>query len=331
MDDNSKAIQLAYFDKIKKTIKNNKGLVEEVADLLELSTDSAYRRMRGEIPLNVNEIDKMVKHFKVTFEMTLQGSLDMLVNFSYLKVVGDKQKFMQWLETLLQHVKNIAEAKNNEIIYAADDVPVWHHFIIPEFGCFKIFYWLKCIVNYEEFAHKKFDISLIDNRMIELTQKMLTYYNQTTSIEIWSEDTINSTLKQLEYFWENDFFVDKEQALQMCTHFESILLNLKQQAQNSCKNNNAANSFTFFKSEVMIGNNSIIVKIDETKMAFVINNTFNMMNTSNPAFVAENEIWIKNLMQKSIQISGQSEKQRNQFFKLLFEKVDFLKVKINRY
>ena len=117
----------------------------------------------------------------------------------------------------------------------------------------------------------------------------------------------------------------------MCTHFESILLNLKQQAQNSCKNNNAANSFTFFKSEVMIGNNSIIVKIDETKMAFVSNNTFNMMNTSNPAFVAENEIWIKNLMQKSIQISGQSEKQRNQFFKLLFEKVDFLKVKINRY
>jgi hypothetical protein len=65
-------------------------------------------------------------------------------------------------------------------------------------------------------------------------------------------------------------------------------------------------------------------------MAFVSNNTFNMMNTTNPAFVHENETWIKNLMQKSIQISGQSEKQRNQFFKILFDKIDALKTKINQ-
>ncbi len=329
MEDNAKAIQLAFIDKIKNSLKNGKGIADEIADLLGLSTDSAYRRMRGEIPLNVHEIDKMVKHFKVSFDMNMQGSMDMLVNFSYLKVAGAKDNFTQWLNTLLQHVINIAKDDKSHIIYAADDVPIWHHFANEEFTCFKLFYWLKCIVNHQDFAHRKFDASLIDEDMIDATKKMLFYYNQTSSVEIWSEDTMNSTLKQIEYFWENDFFANKAQAIQMCNHVENILQNLKNQAQHSSKNLDDKQNFTLFKSEVMIGNNSIIVQMANTKMAFVSNNTFNMMNTSNPAFVNENESWIKNLMQKSIQISGQSEKQRNQFFKILLDKVDALKTKIN--
>jgi len=330
MEDNAKAIQLAFIDKIKNSIKNGKGVVDELADLLSLSNDSAYRRMRGEIPLNVHEIDKMVKHFKVSFDMNMQGSMDMLVNFSYLKVAGDKQNFTQWLNTLLQHVINIAKDDKSHIIYAADDVPIWHHFANEEFACFKLFYWLKCIVNHQDFANKKFDASLIDESMLDATKQMLYYYNQTSSVEIWSEDTMNSTLKQIEYFWENDFFIDKDQAIKMCLHVESILQNLKKQAQHSSKKLDDKQNFTLFKSEVMIGNNSIIVQMSNSKMAFVSNNTFNMMNTSNPAFVNENENWIKNLMQKSIQISGQSEKQRNQFFKILFDKIDALKTKINQ-
>ncbi len=329
MENNSKSIQLAFIDKIKNNNNKGKGLAEELADLLGLSTDSAYRRMRGEITLNVDEIDKMVKHFKVSFNMTLQGPMDMLVNFAYLKVAGDKQNFIQWLETLTQHVKNIATEQNNHIIYAADDVPIWHHFTNEEFTCFKLFYWLKCIVNHQEFAQAKFDANLIDETMVHLTKQMVYYYNQTSSIEIWSEDTINSTLKQIEYFWENDFFESKEQALRMCEHFENILIQLKSKAHQSSKNPDNIQNFTMFKSDVMIGNNSIIVEMGDNKMAFVSNNTFNMINTSNQNFVHENETWIKNLMQKSVQISGQSEKQRNQFFKSMFDKIEILRKKIH--
>ena len=329
MEAQSKAIQLAFIDKIKSGLLNGKGIADELADILGLSTDSAYRRMRGEIPLNIDEIDKMVKHFKVSFDMALQGPVDSLVSFSYLKIGGDKNNFHLWLQTLLGHVKNISKVPNSHIIYAADDVPIWHHFANEEFASFKLFYWLKSIVSHEEFAHKKFDANLIDDTLLEAAKQMLHYYNQVPSVEIWSEDTLNSTLKQIEYFWENDFFEDKSQALRMCDHIELVITNLKKQAQLSSKNMDSNQNFTLFKSEVMIGNNSIVVQIADTKMAFVSNNTFNMISTSNPSFVAENESWIKNLMQKSIQISGQSEKQRNQFFKLLKDKIDHLRNRIN--
>ena len=88
-------------------------------------------------------------------------------------------------------------------------------------------------------------------------------------------------------------------------------------------------NFKLYKSEVMIGNNSILANIGSTKIAYVSNNTFNMMSTTNADFVHENEHWLQNLVRKSTLISGVGEKQRNQFFKLLRDKIDVVRDKIN--
>jgi hypothetical protein len=49
------------------------------------------------------------------------------------------------------------------------------------------------------------------------------------------------------------------------------------------------------------------------------------MTTTNSLFVNEAEEWLKNLIKKSNLISGISEKQRNQFFKKLFSKLEKLR------
>jgi hypothetical protein len=78
----------------------------------------------------------------------------------------------------------------------------------------------------------------------------------------------------------------------------------------------------------MIGNNSILANIGSTKIAYVSNNTFNMMSTTSADFVHENELWLNNLLKKSTLISGVAEKQRNQFFRVLRDKVETLRQKI---
>jgi hypothetical protein len=78
----------------------------------------------------------------------------------------------------------------------------------------------------------------------------------------------------------------------------------------------------------MVGNNSIIANIGETKISYVSYNTFNMMTTTNSLFVNEAEEWLKNLIKKSILISGVGEKQRNQYFKKLGLKLENTRNKI---
>ncbi|MFI5221806.1 MAG: hypothetical protein ACHQK8_05740 [Bacteroidia bacterium] len=314
--------------RVKSALPANISLVDELADLLGVSNDSSYRRLRGETPLSIDEIASICSHFKIPFETDSQPGSES-VTFSYFPLEGKRENFVKWLKTLLHDVNHIGSVKDHQIIYAADDVPIWHHFINEEFTCFKIFYWMKCILNDPEYADKAFDPELVDKALVDAAKQLLLSYNKTNSSEIWTEDTVNSTLKQIEYFWESGYFLDKEQALRICSDVDEILNVLQKKAEKNSKLINKGEepveNFKLYRSEVMIGNNSILVNRGANKTAYVSNNTFNFLTTTNPAFVYENEEWLKNLMRKSILISGVSEKQRNQFFKQLRDKVELLK------
>lgn len=324
--------QLAFLNNIKTSLPATISLVDELAELLNTSNDSAYRRLRGDIILSVDELIKICNHFKISFEITPQTSAGNIATFSYNKLKDEENGFKNWFLNLSNNISHIASSKNSHIMYAAVDVPIWHHFNSDELIAFKLFYWQKSILNSPDFATKNYDAKFIDSELIDTAKNILNTYNQTTSVEIWTEDTLNSTLKQIEYFWESGFFENKEIAFQLCYEVELSIQLLKQKAEQECKNINTPNGakdFTLYESEVMLGNNCILVNANNNKSVFVSNNTFNVMSTANEAFVAENEMWLNNITKKSILISGVNEKQRNKFFRQLQTKIDDLKSKIN--
>ena len=327
----AKEIQLSFFQKVKAALPANISLVDELADLLNTSNDSAYRRLRGETLLGIDEIATICTHFKVPFDANSNTHED-TVTFIYNRLRNSENGFQNWLKIMSGDVKRIASIPGSNILYASDDVPPWHHFTNDELICFKIFYWQKSILNAPEFQNKDFDTALIPKEYIEQAKEMLNDYNKITSTEIWTEDTLNSTLKQVEYFWESGFFKNKETAIRMCDHIseEIDLLKLKAEKQSKlvAKHESGETNFTLYQSEVMVGNNSILVTIGNHKIAYVSNNTFNMMSTLNTGFIEESDLWLKNLTHKSILISGVNEKQRNRFFKVLKDKIEALKSRI---
>ncbi len=331
MEEKAKQIQDGFLKKVKSTLGKNVSFVDELADLLGVSNDSAYRRLRCETPLSIDEIASICSYFKVPFDANTQPDSETVL-FNYIKLENKKENFKKWLRILSENVNRISAVEGSTILYAADDVPVWHHFVNDEFICFKLFYWSKSILNDVDFEDKNFDMDMIDDELISMSKQLLKNYNKVNSTEIWNEDTLNSTLKQIEYFWESGYFKDKEQALRMCDHVTEIVNTLKRKAEKNSKligkEENGAENFALYRSEVMIGNNSILATFGENRIAYVSNNTFNFLSTTNIQLVNENEAWIKNLVRKSILISGVSEKQRNQFFKILYDKIEILKASI---
>ncbi|MBP9689353.1 MAG: hypothetical protein KBE91_07065 [Bacteroidia bacterium] len=323
----AKEIQQAFLARVKSTLPQHVSFVNELSELLNTSNDSAYRRLRGETLLGIDEIAIICQHFKVPFETQTQNETA-TVSFNYFKLDGKETNFKHWLNTMTLNVKQIAATPQGNILYAADDIPIWHHFNDEELTAFKLFYWLKNIVNDPQYAGKKYNSNLVDSELLHMAKEMLISYNQCQSTEIWSEDTINSTIKQVEYFWESGYFESKEQALTICDCLLTEIEQLKLKAEAGSKTLNENQNFKLFMSEIMIGNNSIIVDLNGNKSAYLSNNTFNMMSTTTPDFVAENEKWVDNLLRKSIQISAVSEKQRNRFFNVMFDKVKQLKSNI---
>src|SRR5215475_1504041 len=61
-------VQQLFFQHVKNNLPRHLSLVDEVAELLNISTDSAYRRIRGEKMISFDEIRTLCSHFKISLD-----------------------------------------------------------------------------------------------------------------------------------------------------------------------------------------------------------------------------------------------------------------------
>src|SRR5688500_8513479 len=87
-------IQKQLFQQIKTRITDQALLVDEIAKLLDISTDSVYRRMRGEKNITLDEIHKLCTQYHVSLDQLMgietgallfQGQFLSKKDFSYDK------------------------------------------------------------------------------------------------------------------------------------------------------------------------------------------------------------------------------------------------------
>lgn len=327
--------QMILMQRLKDALPSNISLVDELADLLQVSNDSAYRRMRGETALSIEEISAICKHFKLSFDAFLNNNNDNgLVTFSYHQLNSHVNSYKEYLLNISSDLDRMLQFDDKQIIYAAEDIPVFHHFYHPELTAFKIFYWNKSILNSKGFEETQFDKSLVSEELIEIAKGVLDRYTKIPSIEIWSDDTVNSTAKQIEFYWDAGFFANKEDALLMCDQVSQMLERIKKQAEMNVKLDrdekpvSSENNYALYHSDIMIGNNCILVNTGGIKATYLSYHTFNVMLTTNSNYSNETDLWLKNLIRKSNLISGVAEKQRYQYFKRIEGVIKRLKEKI---
>lgn len=333
--DNSMSISLQqrFLQRIKEIIPENHSLVDELSDILEISNDSAYRRLRGETSLNIEEVAKLCDHYKLSFD-SINAYVSNTVTFAF-DMINEINDYKKNLTNICKELERISKSKEKNIYYAAVDLPIFYNFNFPTLGAFKSFYWLKSVLNCQEYESKKFNKDYLDIEFTNLGENLFKYYAAIPSVEIWDEGTINSVLKQIEYYWWSGLFEDPNDANLICDELIAELSLVQRQAELSRKlideniPGGEPNNYSLYISEIEIGNNCILTSIANEKSAYLSHNTFNNISTVNKAFCDSTEKWFNNFIKKSTLISGVSEKQRYQFFSNAKQKVENLKKKIN--
>ena len=321
--------QIQFLMKIKHLSQGSYSFADELAEILGLSADSVYRRIRGETALSVDELLKICRYYKVSPDI-LNESATGFVNFHY-NLLQSEQDFESYLTSFLISLQMLKKAgKVAQIIYAADDVPIFHHFNYPEHSAFKMFYWMKSVLNIETFAGEKFSYETIRPEILELGKEIYNTYCQVPAIEIWTEESLNSTLNQILYCWESGLFKNpKDVALIIEQTYKMIDL-IQKQAEVGAKTLDIkhTDNFQMYHTDIQIGNNCVLVTAGEQKMVYIRHQTFNTLRSTNPNFCKETEQWLNNEIRKAMPISGVAEKQRYQFFQKVRHKIDKLASKI---
>lgn len=324
--------QESLFNTIKNSLPPNISLVHDISELLEISYDSAYRRIRGEKELSMDELKKLSFHYKISIDTLFNLKSNNIV-FNYQILGSEGISFAEWLQNILQQLKRIQLAGDKEIIYSAKDIPIFHYFEFPEIFAFKVFFWHKALIPSKDYDEKFVKLE-VPEKLIDAGRQIAMIYSKIPTRELWNEETFNSIIRQIEFCHVSGYFAKKEDAFRICDVLETMIDHLKHQAElgyrflRGTDPEGIEGSFKLYCNEVLLGDNTIFTKADNHTTTFFTFNVINLLVTSHPLFCQYIEQSLRILMQKSMLISSTSAKDRNRFFILIKEKINVLRKKM---
>jgi hypothetical protein len=304
--------------------------VDELAELLSISRDSAYRRIRGETVLSLGEVAVLTKHFGVSLDDFLTPSDDR-VSFQVKVMNTWNISIENWFASIIATLEMIRNfpAKEKEMIYDAKDLPIFHFFQFPRLAAFKIYFWMKTFAHEEKLGELKFSEKIVDRKLVAMSEKIWSMYAAVPSVEIMGNEILTVTLRQIEYAHECGMFSDKQEAYALYDNCSALINQLKHQASLGSKqtygSDDPGGRFDVYVNDVLTGANTFYLKFDDKRMTYITPNVFNLLMTTHDHFCKITEDHIRNLMEKSVLISSSAEKERNKFFNRIEENIQWVR------
>ncbi len=317
------SIQSVFLQELKENLPPHISLVDDLAELLSISRDSVYRRIRGETLLSLEEVKKICAHYNVSLD-ALFAPTEEMISFHHRRIDNEHFNFQKWLHSILGNLDMICGFPEKELLFAAKDVPIFHYFNYPELSAFKMYFWMKNYHESAELADKSFSADLIPRELIAVGKRIWERYQEIPSVEIWSDETAVLTLRQIDYSF-NSGVLTAQQAHKIIDDYMSMIDSIFLSSKTGKKN---PASFALYKNEILIAETTIFFKMGDKRAAFLVYNTTATLSTSQEAFCNNIDRFFTNLISKSTQISLTGEKERNRFFNQIRESAEAARKKI---
>lgn len=325
---NQEDIQLRLINVIRDQLPDHVSLVDEIADLLEISNDSAYRRIRGEKPLSLHEVQKLASKFQISLD-DLIGNPKNSVTFrtSFLEETG--YTFVDWMKNVLHFARETSRVEDAEVIFILNELNIYHMVEVPEVCAFKLFFWSKSNLDFPGHRDLKFSVKRMDDEALRLSEEISRHYVKIRTIEFTTEESLNSILKQILFYSEAGYFDTPEDAFILCDKLHDLLDHQKRQAElgfkfplNGVQPTGEEGNFKLYHNDIILADNTILVKAGDTRATYLTNNAINLIVSYDREYFEYSYAWGRNLLSKSVPISGTAEKERNRFFRNLHKKID---------
>lgn len=319
-------IQSALFRIIKEKLPVHVSFVHELGELLGISYDSAYRRIRGDKELSFEELRILSDNYKISLD-TLFSINSQNILFNSMAIGEQGFSFDRWLQSILAELKEIHSCTQKEIIYSAKDIPIFHYFEFQDLFAFKSYFWHKVLFSAPGYEQKMFQFG-VGEETLSMAKIMLATYNRIPTIELWNEETFNSLLRQIEFCHACGYFQSTEDVLRILECVETMMAHLEKQAAAGFRfmygesPEGIDGSYRLYYNEVLLGDNTIFISRESRKKVFLTYNVINLLVTENLPFCLQVETSLRNLTKRSTLISSTSEKERQRFFHLHLSKIN---------
>ncbi|HEX6334211.1 MAG TPA: hypothetical protein VFZ78_08280 [Flavisolibacter sp.] len=317
-------LQEYLFQRIREKLPASASLADTVAEKLFISNDSAYRRIRGETPLVLEEAKLLCEAFGISLDTALSARSNTVI---FSRVLVQNDSFEKYLGSILDAMKLLQSAPRPGIIYLSKDLPIFYDFAYRPIFAFHYFFWMKSILRHPEFTQRQYDPALLPPEVEALGREIVRCYCSIPSTEIWNSECVNSTIAQIEYYREAGYFNNESDPVEIYRALEATLDHIHDQAETGSKffpgepGTMRKDNFQFFHNRLVMGSNTIMVEQDGRKTVYLNYDVLDYMATIDAAFCNETSEKLQNLMKRATLLSHANDKQRSIFFNHLKRKI----------
>lgn len=323
-------MQEYLFKQIRQLIPENRSLAEEIAAVLDIGYDAAYRRINQKTSLSLEEGVQLAKHYRISLNRLFEvGAQNTLLAERSPKIVSEAD-LESYFTRSIDNLTALTKVKSASVIYSAKDIPVFYTLKDSFITRYKIYVWLK-IANKEMTRNKiAFDdfIKTIPESLLQAAFELGRMYNFINIVEFWNDNTINGTLEQIIYFFESQL-LSKELALEICNDLEDIIHHVEQQTiQQSIINSETNASYMLFKSDLLTMSNIMMVKTPQKNVFFVPYTVLEYLKIEHQDTCRTMEEFFEKQMTNSKLLVHSGEKDRTLFFNKMHGKINRLRDRI---
>jgi hypothetical protein len=320
-----KRIQDYLFQRIRERLPTERSLVDTIAEALCISQDSAYRRIRGETLLVLEEASILCQQFNISLDHLLQLTEHSIV-FRKPETGTSPRDFTTFLKGVLHELKALSTCQEKSLIYVSKDVPLFLQMCSKSVFSFHYYIWMRNVFQHPDFLQQPFSVQLLPADVESLGQELLSLYCKIPSTEIWCVESVNSILQQMNYCLHAGT-MSREAMTEVSDGLHQALEHLQVQATYGRKfipgedPRSKKENFQLFYNRMGLSNNTILTCYDGKKTVYLNHESLSYIDTSDESFCDEVHQQLQDNMRRSTLISSVSEKQRNIFFNALYAKL----------
>ena len=306
---------------------DNTSFVEQIASILDIGYDAAYRRINLKTSLSFEESVKLAKHYKVSLNKLFEVGSNRTILTELSPELHNEANLEEYFAASRNNVYPLTKLKNASIVYSAKDIPLFHTLKDSYLSRYKLYVWLKDVdVNFTK-NKTSFDdyIKRIPKSLLDAAFDLGSIYKNINITEIWNSSTITGTLQQVQYYVESGL-LSQGLALKICEDIIDVIKLVEDQAihQSLSGSKNKA-TYNLYMNEIHTMSNTIMVKTPNKKVFFTPFTVLSYFKIEHePTCGIMNEFFEKQMRSSKLLINA-GEKDRTLFFNKMHQKIKSLK------
>ncbi len=307
--------QTAFLQYLKQELPKNTSTIEAISTALDISYDAAHRRVSLKSKFSIEEAIVLAKYYNISLDRLFETTNTEFVTIEKTKHIETEAELKLYFDDSYNSLYPLLKQKESRILYSAKDIPLFYNLNGDKLSQFKYYVWLK-LLN-PELANKSFENFAPNPALIEAGKRLGSLYYNLNTIEIWDITSVNSTLKQIHFYYQAGQ-VKTETALQFCKLLKQLIKDI------SIKLTNKNLEFKLYYNELHLMNNNVLVSTPESKMLYVPFTLLSYYKTADKHTCNEADLFLNKQLLNSKLLNTAGEKERNTFFNKIYSKIDAL-------